>query len=123
MGKDEELDEDEKNDIAAPLPEISSSSGTSTQTQQTKPRQRRRSMSAPQGYLFTEPPQVLIRKKVQPKEFEDLPRFGDESGSECTDEGPAQKARSYKRVRQISCPTHYLQYEARKQVDSNYFFG
>ena len=128
-GDDEHEEEDhleEEKDIVTPLPQTIPSVSPSSKAQQPKTRPRRmRATSAPQGYLFAEPPQVIIRKRVKPREFEDLDRLGgDESGTE-TDETPAHRRahRRSTRVKQVSCPTHYLLHEAKRQVDENYFFG
>merc|ERR1712157_576881 len=76
---------EEQRDTVAPLPlpKTFSKDFDKAPTKQ-KPRQRRRSTSAPQGYLFAEPPQVVIRKQAQPREFEDLDRsdlFADDTAS------------------------------------------
>jgi len=124
--EDDEAEEERDTVAPLPLPKTFSKDFDKAPSKQ-KPRQRRRSTSAPQGYLFAEPPQVVIRKQAQPREFEDLDRsdlFADETASGSTDEAPIRNRRGRpRRVKQVSCPTHYLIHEAKKQVDTNYFFG
>ena len=113
----EEEHMDGETNVAVPLPQTVPSASPSLNVQYPKIRRtRQKSISVPQGYLFAEPPQVVIRKWETPREFEVFDCFGGYvSGTECTDETPAhQRAhRRGTRVKKVSCPSHYLLHEAK----------